>query len=714
MRILSVEAENFLSYKSLSYSVDTRGVVLVTGANGSGKSAALVDAPAWCFFGRTVRGLSGDGVIHDPTRTGKAKGATVRVRMIDDDGTEHVVQRFRKYPGGLRNRVLVDDEWHGTVKAADEAIVRLIGLRWETFCVAAIFGQGLVSRFSSAGDSERKRILDEMLGLERIEEARKRCSAELSTAKTGLDTAKRAAADNTAWAASLGTSIEEAERNEAHWAQARLERANNATTQVNAAEAAVAAATTDYSAELAAAGKASADLEESYAAEVTALRVASAAAGADLSRAHGKSTAAAVVVHAGVAKLQEHERHLSQLRRALDSFAADEERVLARLGDSISAVESATSFDPRAAVCPACSVNIAAAVSYDLLPHAMVDSADAAAAARVAVAQDVMAANMANIGLAQANVSAAQEQLTAAEASFDTDTSDEVAKKTYADAQAAQAAADAGATVAQRALQSALFNHSSNSLRQAARSEVSRLQQAIAAAEGAKTASAARLSGAIQHLQSIQAETNPHEAATGTLVSQRAERLDNAAAAEVTADHLQTEIDGLAFWQQAFGPAGIRSLLYDEVLPALNRAARRYSKALSGGRMTVYFNTEAELKGGGTRDKFGATTTLDIGAGSYEACSGGWRQRSDLVQLFALRSAVASRTGGLGLLVLDEALTYVDTAGVEAAAALVKEVAQDVGTVFLCTHDVRLQSEFSTTAHVDYEGGVSTLREGSV
>src|SRR5690348_8536249 len=55
MRILSVSAQNFASYKSLEFDFQNQGLILIQGATGSGKST-LCDLIPWVLFGQTAKG----------------------------------------------------------------------------------------------------------------------------------------------------------------------------------------------------------------------------------------------------------------------------------------------------------------------------------------------------------------------------------------------------------------------------------------------------------------------------------------------------------------------------------------------------------------------------------------------------------------------------------------------------------------------------------
>src|SRR3990167_8147884 len=63
MRLNRLFLSNFLSFEPTSIKLSNRGLLLVSGKNGSGKSSLFSKAITWGLFGQTPDGLKGDSVI---------------------------------------------------------------------------------------------------------------------------------------------------------------------------------------------------------------------------------------------------------------------------------------------------------------------------------------------------------------------------------------------------------------------------------------------------------------------------------------------------------------------------------------------------------------------------------------------------------------------------------------------------------------------------
>jgi len=190
-RIASMIVENFLSIGRAAFDFDECGFVLVEGANGSGKSA-IVDALLWCLFGETLRGYKHDDVVN--RRVGE--GCVVKVHVVDGDDL-YTVTRARRHPK-LKNSLTVtrdnfgEDMTKSGEKETQLVVEKVLGCTFKTFLSSVVFGQDRAYRFSSLTDAEQKKILDEVLGVERFADACKAARKRVDSLQAEIDANRRA------------------------------------------------------------------------------------------------------------------------------------------------------------------------------------------------------------------------------------------------------------------------------------------------------------------------------------------------------------------------------------------------------------------------------------------------------------------------------------------------------------------------------------------
>lgn len=183
-QILSMHAENFLSFGEVDFDFEATGPVLVEGENGSGKSA-MIDALCWCLWGITLRGYEHDEVVN--RKVGEGCVVTVRLRS---GGSEWGVTRTRRHKK-LRNALLMDRFVPAGEKEAQLEIERRLGCTERTFMSSVVFGQDPAYRFSQLGDADQKKVLDEVLGVERFARACAAARAKASEVQAGLAVTQR-------------------------------------------------------------------------------------------------------------------------------------------------------------------------------------------------------------------------------------------------------------------------------------------------------------------------------------------------------------------------------------------------------------------------------------------------------------------------------------------------------------------------------------------
>jgi DNA repair exonuclease SbcCD ATPase subunit len=165
MKVKRVALTNFFCLKSLRYELPERGVVLVTGENGRGKTTMTIEAACYAISGATFRGTPP-----------KDEGAT-QVELETWDGL--VISRKEAKSKSL------DWSYNGTSPDADttakskDALLALTGPP-ENWKRTHVFSAADLLAFSGSTDMERKLLLEELVGLGRFDEGYKRARAEFS------------------------------------------------------------------------------------------------------------------------------------------------------------------------------------------------------------------------------------------------------------------------------------------------------------------------------------------------------------------------------------------------------------------------------------------------------------------------------------------------------------------------------------------------------
>lgn len=187
-----------MSFDALALEIPAQGLVFVggevkgssvTASNGAGKSA-LFEALCWGLYGATLRGISAGDVV----RWSAKKNCYVRVMLLDDQDNLWTVARYRNDSEHANSLYLYkeDDDMTGAgARHTQEFIDSITGMSWLVFSTAVVFGEK-AQRFTEARDSEKKQIFDEILMLQRYQEAQgavRRDLKELRDARASLNSA---------------------------------------------------------------------------------------------------------------------------------------------------------------------------------------------------------------------------------------------------------------------------------------------------------------------------------------------------------------------------------------------------------------------------------------------------------------------------------------------------------------------------------------------
>jgi exonuclease SbcC len=187
---------NFMCYREAALDFSGIHVACLTGENGAGKSA-LLDAVTWALWGNSRLGARGDD---DLVRLGEDK---MRVAfMFSLGGQVYRVLRRRevaKYSRTLLDFQVEDDgRWRslveGGVRATQRKIENILRLDYDTFVNSAFLRQGRADEFTVKTAAERKRVLGDILGLDRwsiyedrVKERQRVVEAEMEAIKLRLE-----------------------------------------------------------------------------------------------------------------------------------------------------------------------------------------------------------------------------------------------------------------------------------------------------------------------------------------------------------------------------------------------------------------------------------------------------------------------------------------------------------------------------------------------
>jgi DNA repair exonuclease SbcCD ATPase subunit/DNA repair exonuclease SbcCD nuclease subunit len=161
-KIIKVVIKNYLTIKDISYSIEN-GFTLIKGENGSGKTN-LFDCIYWCFYGKTTKELTLEEVI----RWG-AKETSVEVFLEGPQGGVGKVVRTTKE--GLHVYKSISDEdpiTKGFDKGKRQQLLEesLLGISEETFLSSCYFSQENLQMLTQLGDTDKTNLISILLGFD--------------------------------------------------------------------------------------------------------------------------------------------------------------------------------------------------------------------------------------------------------------------------------------------------------------------------------------------------------------------------------------------------------------------------------------------------------------------------------------------------------------------------------------------------------------------
>lgn len=182
MQIKQIKLRNVMSHNATTLSLSSTGIYVLCGANGAGKST-FIEAPAYALGGETLRGTTPfrpdtEGSLEVVTNLGSI------VRGVSAAGAKKVAWA----PTAEGHAILQKADTN--TKTNDQ--ISLVFGDFDIWRRTHVFSSADAHNFTMATDAERKRLIEQLLGLERFDEASKVVHGQLNDARKALMTAQYA------------------------------------------------------------------------------------------------------------------------------------------------------------------------------------------------------------------------------------------------------------------------------------------------------------------------------------------------------------------------------------------------------------------------------------------------------------------------------------------------------------------------------------------
>lgn len=172
-------------------------------------------------------------------------------------------------------------------------------------------------------------------------------------------------------------------------------------------------------------------------------------------------------------------------------------------------------------------------------------------------------------------------------------------------------------------------------------------------------------------------------------------------------EELDQKLELSNFWVEGFGNAGVKSFLFDQIIPELTEFANYYVDRLAGDSIKIEFATHSE---GASKDKFTIKAWNSEGSDIYAGNSSGERRRIDLCVMLAL-FRVANNRVKMSLLLMDEVFDTLDAVGIENVVGVLDDLARDLDLTIFVTSHTSLSNMLHESITVRKSQGLATLVE---
>ena len=681
----AVKASNFLSFKTLELNLENRGLLLLNGKNldnpmlnnnGAGKSS-VIESIVYALYGKTLRGLKGDEVVHSKS----TDGAEV-VLELEDDGTNYIIKRYRKHKTYKNKSILYRDGVDITPKSEadfESCVSNLLQADYTTFTASLLYSADSF-KFATATDSEIKKTLDTMLGLDIL-------SKSLEITRKRLNDVVSEKNKNVAEIEFKKKELARMEEKLKHLEQSRDTYESNTQKEIDSMEQSLKSLeekAENLNVELETLlqqkklredklkkiklelSRKRNDLEK-----VEELR-------AELKKVEGEIKDGENDIKVFQSKIDSNTTYMEKLKKTLDSKTA----MLNQLKQELNSL-----VDRIGQPCTLCGQPLTEE-SLEVTREEYTRSIDKLEDELEGSDIELGVLSMDNFDLKKSIDTKAAELRELHE------TKEEFEK----------------------ILNSCKILEQQLGKLEESEKKTEKSVYSIDSDIKAKQVQVQENSNLIVRL-SKQLESMVNSQSKNPFVDMVVRSLEEIMELENSLENQSEGLESfkareknLRFWETAFSNQGIKSYILDDITPFLNRRLNKYLSKLTSGQVEAVFSTVSTLKSGQQREKFNLSIVNSHGGENYAANSSGEKKRIDLAINLALQDMIAARsTKKLNIAIFDEVFDSLDETGIDGVVSLLTEVSAEKSTILVVSHNEYLKSFFTNVLTVVKENGFSHI-----
>ena len=189
--ITSVELENWKAHSNTTIHF-SKGTNILIGQMGAGKSSIL-DAISFALFG-TFPAIKNRRIkVEDVIRSKPAQQSSAKLRLgFDADGSSYVVERVLSTDGPAKATLTKNGTYvQSQPQRVTEEIERALKVDYDTFSRAVYSEQNRLDYFLELSSSDRKKQIDNLLGLDRFAAAQENSTSLITRIKTMVEDSER-------------------------------------------------------------------------------------------------------------------------------------------------------------------------------------------------------------------------------------------------------------------------------------------------------------------------------------------------------------------------------------------------------------------------------------------------------------------------------------------------------------------------------------------